>query len=348
MSAGFAGEMIVKSLVKALVSLAGLVAQVAAFASVPPEYAVVVIAPPEGYVTAAAFNINDAGEATIGAADALGNAAYFMWNAADGFTPVQTPDGSEPMGLAALSDHLDLIGTYHGGAFYFSPRKGSMTIRAPDGFRHVQPASINDKDVVTGTVDETSTGKEHVFTWTPTGGMVVRQSQRASEGLFINNSGDIIGNLITESGSEQAAIWNGSVRLRLGPVMQGVRSRAVGLNDKSEAVVQGIDSENQSFPYTWTPKQGFEPVDDIPAVAIGIDSLGEVFGMQLGGEAFYWKKKFGLLYIMTMLAPGSPNMTNLNLLGFSGNGAVCGAANDDSHHQNAVLLIPSRMDSPDQ
>ena len=80
--------MIVKSLVKALVSLAGLVAQVAAFASVPPEYAVVVIAPPEGYVTAAAFNINDAGEATIGAADALGNAAYFMWNAADGFTRV--------------------------------------------------------------------------------------------------------------------------------------------------------------------------------------------------------------------------------------------------------------------
>ncbi len=153
-------------------------------------------------------------------------------------------------------------------------------------------SSINESNVVTGTIPVSPPGTYHAVTWQNGSLSELTSGQASSYGFTVNNSGTVAGMYIDLNGLTQAAIWQGgTMSLLPTPASSNKISRANGINDRGDVV--GIFADlNQTTTLRAVLWQNGTMIDlGTPAgkhaYAQSINNSGQILGKYANGDGTY-------------------------------------------------------------
>jgi probable HAF family extracellular repeat protein len=154
---------------------------------------------------------------------------------------------------------------------------------------------INDRGQVMGRV-QNEAGENEAATWRLGDDRMTRLGTLGgdySEGVVINERGDIAGNSATVDGEEHGFLWRNGEMIDLG-TLGGVRSWVADLNDRGDVVGTSITAEGEGHAFLWRDGEMIDlgslgATDSYPASeAVAINNHGQVVG-HASDHVFLWE-----------------------------------------------------------
>lgn len=310
-------------------------------AAAAPEYEVTLIAPPVPMTFIEGLKVNNRGHVYVVTGDDFGTTRNLIWTGGDAYLTVATPDGSLVESVGGLNDHDALVGRSQAAAFYWSEQTGPLAIDPPEGYERVQPADINNKGVVVGSIYPVGSDVPRSFTWTQKGGIVVYSSGEGSTASSISTNGLIAGNLFSKRGASVAGVWNKDSIVLIGMYNRS-QTQSVGVNAKGTVALNSFDGQFPfGYAFIWTEKGGMRKISEGRRAAIQINSANQVLTTQGSNFYYLWDKDFGEIPVTSMLVPGSPVFSAFDVHDMSDSGILAGEC-VSSGTQAAVIFTPIR------
>jgi hypothetical protein len=317
-------------------------------ALLPPVFNVTVVGPPVGYSQVIGTEINNNQDFLALARTPTGYDPV-LWLSDRGYTSIGLPSGDKLIELNGINDQQQVIGVSTGGAFVWSETAGYVPIVAAKGFRDPHPTAINRRGQVVGYVFPAASSGDLAnlrrgFSWNiESRRMTVPRSNQPITPVSVNSRGDIVATAQRKDGSTTAVYttgFNSAV-----PLTRDIQnSEAVDINDYGAVALNMLSGGEQAYLWTKNGKgDGLVPIfvgDNSESLAI--DNKKQVMGLAGGlsfNGYFLWSTSYGYFDILTLLAPGSPDMPDLAITGMSERTFMVGGATVDGV-LSAVVLRP--------
>jgi len=243
----------------------------------------------------------------------------FSWTASGGMIDLGTLGGiwSDARSVNGNGQIAGFSATANGEAHAFSwTEAGGMIDLGTLGGNYSAAMAINDNGTVVG-VSTNANNVQHAFSWTAAWGMVdlgtlsgtdPLNSDLGSQGLALNNKGQVVGDSTTTNGQTHAFSWTAAGGMVDLGTLDGTFSRAAGLffdvhtfsvNDKGQVVGWSGDRS-----FLWTAAGGIVDLGTLGGArnfAMAVNENGQVVGFSQGTgpsdpvHAFLWTPAEGMV-----------------------------------------------------
>jgi probable HAF family extracellular repeat protein len=267
---------------------------------------------------------------------------------------VQTP-AADPSSMAfAISDSLDVVGSYNGPdslrGFIRTSQGQFYTLANLPGDNGAQVVAINNNGESVG-FSTGARGMRACF-WNRQRQPVdlgVLPGGTLSKAMDINNQGTVVGYSSTAKGN-RAFLWSPQTGMQdLGVLPTGTSSEAFAINDAGIVVGQSFGpSGGRAF--IWTKKVGMRDLGVFPkgsySRAVGINNRGEVIGTSSsdkGERAFIWTARDGMKDL-NALVKGTFPLGDALAINDNGQIIVSGTDSASGHHKVGQSGPPGSKD----
>ena len=246
---------------------------------------------PAGFSDAAAWAINNRGDAVGQSGTPNGGLHAMLWTHDGRVTDLGVPKGSSISTAYDVNDLDEVIGSGSKTAFVWTASKGFQDLGTLPGGTFSIGWRVNLAGEAVGFSD-TIGGTDHAFVWTPKHGMQelrLLPAGKTCEALGNNNLSQIVGDCDSADPSLHAVLWtiNGKSILDLGVLPGFIASGAYAVNDAGEVVGASFGNDyNTGDAFVWTAGTGMQDLNSlIPAnsgwvlnVATFISPKGQISG----------------------------------------------------------------------
>jgi probable HAF family extracellular repeat protein len=263
---------------------------------------------PPGYESAYAYSVNSLGH-VAGVANNYsdGVVQLFFWSAKSGFLVPGVQSLIEEYGYGAyvMTEMDEILGTMLSTlgsseqAFFWSPTNGNATFTLPPPSSCLTPnvdystaVSPNGQWVVGGVACNLNSHNptfNYSFwtggTWTALADPVLQPDNDGIIGVWgVNDSGQVVGNVLDASGVEHATLWTNNVPMYLGTLSGDTSATATDINDSSQVVGCSGTGGKYCRPFVWDATNGMQDLSTfLPAGSqvgnistISINNAGQI------------------------------------------------------------------------
>ena len=206
------------------------------------------------------------------------------WDAAGNKTILPLPTGTSFSLARAINDGDQIVGECWMGSSQVSNyitlwNPGADPIVLGEGCGN----AINSNGGIAGSTKDEG-GAHRAFCWTSGGGMMTLAGGLSSEGVGLNNAGEVVGSIVDSAGT-WACVWNAEGTLSLLTNLPGTLSSTAGAINSSGTIVGTCNTTAGSFAVLWQPDGSIVSLGELPghsgSAAYGISDDGWIAGCSL-------------------------------------------------------------------
>ena len=291
----------------------------------------------------------------------------FVWTSEDGLQLIPIPGAVLSSQALDVNDSDSIVGTvelmgddHHSIGFLHEAGRTTL-IQPPPGGNFIEPLAINNDGIIVGRWGNTNPKSE--VHW---GGFVLRDGEfeflndtigaESSRAVDISSNGHIAGYRSTLGSDPEAFHWRDGSHESLGPIPNGIDSRAICVNDLGHVCAEGGVRDEESIPPIMIRSAVWRETEFIDLGVLPDRTFNRVRGMNRFGSIVGFCNNPGLTEILPYLWRGGEivDVNDLVAAPLSGTLSLANDVNNSGQILATVLvdgtgliLTPSRGASAD-